>query len=168
MLFQVRLKRPNLPLCENSGKRRKLICYLWNTDSFIFGVTLTIMQIEILLFCKLKEKKFSLVKAQCFTFLLLHVWISTHVPRQKTTSSLDSSFPKGKTYPLHAGWVVPVISSNMRKFTAVSVVVWNCVCASPWKFKMSIKSLLNSWHFGKEYEKLNGALFQYLSCYFIV
>lgn len=84
---------------------------------------------------------------------------------------LDTFFPKGKIYLLHAGWVVPVISSNMRKFTAMSVVVWNCICASPWKFKMSIKSPLSSCYFGEGYEnreKLNGALFQYLSYYFLV
>lgn len=84
---------------------------------------------------------------------------------------LDISFPKGKTYLLYAGQVVPVISSNTGKYTAVSVVAGNCICASPWKFKMSIESPLSSWYFGKEYEdreKFKAALFQYLSCYFLV
>lgn len=126
------------------------------------------MQISILLFHKLKKKKSSFLKAQCFTstFLLLHILnfhllspmshdknqlysISIKSPFHLKGCDLDISFPKGKTYLLHAGWVVPVISSNMGKFTAVSVVVGNCICASPWKFKMSIKSPLVPGTLGK-------------------
>lgn len=97
--------------------------------------------------------------------------ISIKSPFHLRGHDLDTSFPKGKAYLLHAGWVVPVIFSNMRKFPAVSMVVGTCICASPRKFKMSIKSPLSSWYFGEESEnreKLNGALFQYLSCYFLV
>lgn len=57
--------------------------------------------------------------------------ISIKSPFHLRGHDLDTSFPKGKAYLLHAGWVVPVIFSNMRKFPAVSMVVGTCICASP-------------------------------------